>query len=128
MFWPSYKWLFCCSVTYILGILSLMVCRSSFLGMKLRGLIVFAWDPPEDSASVSLDFCLWDLCFSLVSSLWESCYSLALRYGIRPEGAAHFLCRLFCFLFFLLFLSFLLRLLFHLSFHISFSPFPFPSV
>ena len=68
-----------CSVTHILEILPLMVCRSSLRGLKLRGSNVFAWDPPEDSASVSLDFCLWELCFSLVSPLWESCYSLASR-------------------------------------------------
>ena len=60
-----------------MGILSLIVCRSSLLGMKLRGLIVVTWDPPEDSALVLLDFCLWEFCFSLVSPLWESCYSLA---------------------------------------------------
>ena len=48
----------------------------------------FAWDGcskleflrggcSEASGSVFLDFCMWELCFSLVSLLWESCYSLA---------------------------------------------------
>ena len=40
MLWPSYKWRFCCSVTYIFEILPFMVCRSSLRGMKLRGLRV----------------------------------------------------------------------------------------
>ena len=69
--------------------------------MKRRSLIVFVGDPPEDSGSILLNLCLWELCFSLVFPLWESCYSLALR----PERAVHFLC---CFLYFLFFFLFLL--------------------
>ena len=75
--------------------------------MKHRSLIVFTGDPPEDSSSVLLDLCLWELCFSLVSPLWELCYSLALCWGMRPERAVHFVCRFLYFLFFFLFLSFL---------------------
>ena len=101
--------------------------------MKRRSLIVFTGDPLEDYGSVLLDFCLWELCFSLVSPLWESCYSLASRKGMRSEGAAHFLCRFLCFLFFFLFLSFsspspsfsFSLPPFLLFFHISFSFFPF---
>ena len=122
MFWSSYKWWFRFSVTHILEILPLMVCRSSLRGMKLRGSNVFAWDPPEDFALVSLDFCLWNLCFSLVSPLWESCYSLALHLGMRPERAAHPLRRSLHFLFLSLFLSFLLLLLPFLFFATSHSP------
>ena len=99
--------------------------------MKRRSLIIFVGDPPEDSGSILLNLCLWELCFSLVSPLWESCYSLALR----PERAVHFLCCFLYFLLFFLFLSFLLFLpLLHSSlssfllfFHISFSLFPFLS-
>ena len=62
-----------------------------------------------------------------------SCYSLALRYGMRPKRAVHFLCRFLYFLFFFLFLSFsspspsLSFSLppFLLFFHISFFLFPF---
>ena len=37
--------------------------------MKRRSLIVFAEDPLEDSGSVLLNLCLWELCFSLVPPL-----------------------------------------------------------
>ena len=47
--------------------------------MKRRNLLVFAGDCSEDSGSVLSGFCLWELCFSLVSPSWESCYSLASR-------------------------------------------------
>ena len=47
--------------------------------MKRRSLVVFSENSSEDSGSVMPGFCLWELCFSLVSPLWESCYSLALR-------------------------------------------------
>ena len=43
-----------CFVTHILEI---MPYRSNSRGMKLRGLIIFAGDPPEDSGSVALGFC-----------------------------------------------------------------------
>ena len=53
----------------------------SFLGAtgmrKRQGLAVFAGGLPKDSISAPMDFCLWELCFSLVSPLWELCYSLA---------------------------------------------------
>ena len=77
--WPPYKWRFCCSVTHILEILPFMVCKSNLCGMKFRSLIVSAGGSSEDFGSTLSDFCLWELCFSLVSPLWESCYSLASR-------------------------------------------------
>ena len=60
-----------------MNILLLLVRNRNLGEMKRRSPVVFARDPPEDSGSVLLDLCLWELCFSLVSPLWESCYSLA---------------------------------------------------
>ena len=62
---------------FTLNILILLVRNRNLGEMKRSSLVVFAGDPPEDSGSVLLDLCLWELCFSLVSPLWESCYSLA---------------------------------------------------
>ena len=76
--WVSYKWRFCCSVTHTLKILPFLMGVSSLREMEFRSLIISAGSSSEDSGSASLDYCLWELCFSLVSHLWESCYSLAL--------------------------------------------------
>ena len=65
------------SVTYALKIGSSMVGESNLRGMEFRSSTVFAGGSSEASGSTSLDFCLLELCFSLVSPLWESCYSLA---------------------------------------------------
>ena len=47
-------------------------------GMRKRqGLAIFTGGPSKDSGLAPRDFCLWELCFSLVSPLWELCYSLA---------------------------------------------------
>ena len=72
-----YKWRLCCSVTHILEILPFIVGVSNLREMEFRSLIISAGSSFEDSGSASLNFCLWKLCFSLVSPLWESCYSLA---------------------------------------------------
>ena len=73
--WPHYKWRFYCFVTHILEILLFSMDESNLRGMEFQSLIFFAGGSFE-AGSASLDFCLWDLCFSLVSLLWESCYSL----------------------------------------------------
>ena len=72
-----YKCWFCYSVTHTLKILPFMVGVSNLREMEFRSLIISAGSSSEDSGSDSLDYCLWELCFSLVSPLWESCYSLA---------------------------------------------------
>ena len=74
---PPYKWRFCCSVIHILEILPFMVGVSVLCGMEFRSLTVSAGSSSEGSGSASLDYGLWELCFSLVSPLWELCYSLA---------------------------------------------------
>ena len=58
-------------------ILLFMVGVSNLREMEFQSLIISAGSSFEDSGSASLDFCLWELCFSLVSHFWESCYSLA---------------------------------------------------
>ena len=58
-------------------ILPFMVGVSDLRGMEVRSLIVSAWSSSDGSGSASLDYGLWELCFSLVSPLWELCYSLA---------------------------------------------------
>ena len=65
------------SVTYTWETLPFMVGVSNLCEMEFRSLIIFSGSSSEDSGSASLDYCLWELCFSLVSPLWESCYSLA---------------------------------------------------
>ena len=65
------------SVTYALETWPFMMGESNLRGMEFRSLTVSAGGSYEASGSASLDFCLWELCFSLVSPLWESCYSLA---------------------------------------------------
>ena len=67
----------------------LLLCNPYFGDSAFHGgCIRFAWDgirsltvsvgsSSEGSSSASLDYRLWELCFSLVSPLWESCYSLA---------------------------------------------------
>ena len=77
MLGSPYKWWFCCSVTHILEILLFMVGVSYLCGMGFRSLTVSAGSSSEGSGSASLDYRLWELCFSLVSPLWELCYSLA---------------------------------------------------
>ena len=74
--WLPYKWRFCCFVSHILEIMLFPMDESNLHGMVSRSLIVSAGGSPE-AGSASLDFRLWELCFSLVSPLWESCYSLA---------------------------------------------------
>ena len=78
MLGSPYKWRFCCSVTHILEILPFMVGVLDSRGMEFRSLPVSAGSSSEGSGSASLDYRLWELCFSLVSPLWESCYYLAL--------------------------------------------------
>ena len=73
----SYKWRFCCSVTHTLEVLPFMVGVSDLREMEFRSLIVSTWSSSDGSGSASLDYGLWELCFSLVSALWELCYSLA---------------------------------------------------
>ena len=66
-----------------------MVGVSNLRGMEVRSLIVSAWSSSDGSGSASLDYGLWELCFSLVSPLWELCYSLASCQGIFfGEGGA----------------------------------------
>ena len=65
------------SVTYAVKIWPFMVGESNLRGMQFRSLNVSAGGSSEGSGSALLDFCSWELCFSLVSPLWESCYSLA---------------------------------------------------
>ena len=74
--WASFKWWFCCSVTHILEILPFMVGVSDLRGMGFQSLIVSTGSSSEGSGSASLDYRLWELCFSLVSPLWELCYFL----------------------------------------------------
>ena len=68
---------FYCSVTHTLKILPFMMGVSSLREMEFRSLIISTRSLSEDSGSTSLDSCLWELFFSLVSPLWDSCYSLA---------------------------------------------------
>ena len=77
MLGSPFKWRFCFFVTHILEILPFIVGVSNLREMELRSLIISTGSSSEDSGSTLLDFCLWELCFSLVSPLWESCYSLA---------------------------------------------------
>ena len=65
------------SITHALETLPFMVGESNLCGMEFRSSTVSAGGSSEASGSALLDFCLWELCFSLVSPLWESCYSLA---------------------------------------------------
>ena len=67
--WLPYKWRSCCSVTHILEIQPLVVGVSNLREMEFRILVISARSSSEDSGSASLDFCLWELCFSLVSPL-----------------------------------------------------------
>ena len=72
MLGSPYNRRFCCSVTHTLNILPFMMGVSSLREMEFRSLIISAGSLSEDSGSASLDYCLWELCFSLVSPLWES--------------------------------------------------------
>ena len=65
--WPPYKCQLCFFVTHILEILLFPMDESNLRGMEFRSLIVSAGGSSEASGSASLDFCLWELCFSLVS-------------------------------------------------------------
>ena len=62
---------------HILEILPFMVGVSDLRGTEFRSLTVSAGSSSEGSGSASLDYRLWELCFSLVSLLWKLCYSLA---------------------------------------------------
>ena len=73
----SYKRRFYCSVIHILEIPPFMVDVSDLRGMEFGSLIVSSQSSTDGSGSASLDYGLWELCFSLVSPLWELCYSLA---------------------------------------------------
>ena len=81
-----------------------MACKPNSRGMQFQSLNVSAGGLSEGFGPALLDFFLWELCFSLVSSLWESCYSLASCKGIFLERAVPFMYRLFHFMFFFFFL------------------------